>query len=331
MKRITISLALALLVHSVAFAQDITYALPSTTLSVQVEVEQEDFIAGPYAQFARQFLNMEVREHNAVNSIITAVEIIPRIEADNQALYTCEAENSALLTLSAQGLVALQAPTAATASQAWRFLPPVGSDFSGKITNPNKEETRITYKTVPSEEAPVQVPIEQKVKSAKSPEDLAAEAAETILSIRRLRVNIVSGNTDATYSGEAMSSAIRELDQMEQEYLALFQGTSTKRRYTTSFDVIPDASLSAHRYLAFRLKNDGPVSDGKTGTPYYIELEPEKVTLPADGGKSKSKVVPLHYRIPAVCHVRFTRDGQRLVETRIPVYQLGAEVQYIQK
>ncbi len=331
MKRITISLALALLVHSVAVAQDITYALPSTTLTVKVEVEQENFIAGPYANFARQFLNMEVRDHDAVSSIITSVEIIPRIEADNKALYTCEADNAALLSLSAQGLVALQAPSAATASQAWRFLPPVGSDFSGSITSPNKEETRTTYKTIPSEEAPVQVPIEQKVKSAKSPEDLAAEAAENILSIRKVRVNIVAGDTDASYSGEAMAAAIRELDRMEQEYLALFQGTSTKRRYTASFDVIPDASLSAHRYLAFRLKNDGPVTDGKTGTPYYIELEPEKVVLPADAGKSKSKVEPLHYRIPAVCRVRFTRDGQRLLETRLPVYQLGTEVQYISK
>ena len=36
----------------------------------------------------------------------------------------------------------------------------------------------------------------------------------------------------------------------------------------------------------------------------------------------------VRYRIPAICKVRLTRDGQRLLETRLPVYQLGTEALY---
>jgi hypothetical protein len=326
-KRIVASIALLLCLWPSARAQEITYALPSTTLSVQVEVEQVNFFAGPYANYARKFLNMDVKDRDAVSSAITAVEIVPRVEADGQALYTADAENAGLLSLSAQGLVALQNKADASA---WRFLPPVNAAFPGSVASPSKEETRISYKSIQTEEAVVQVPVEHKVKSAKTMEDKAAEAAEMILSVRKDRLNIVSGNTDASYSGEAMGAALKELERIEQEYMALFQGYTVKRTYTASFDVVPEAGQNVQRYLAFRLTDNGPVPDGQKGVPYYIELEPEQLKYAPDDERSgkKTKVAPLHYRIPAVCRVRFTRDGQRLIEARIPVYQLGMDALY---
>ena len=329
MRKFIVCILAAVAVQGTALAQEITYALPSTTITVQVEVEQVNFFAGPYANYARKFLNMDVKDRDAVSSAITAVELIPRVEADSQALYTTDAENAALLSLSAQGLIALQNKADANA---WRFLPPMGASFPGGITSPTKEETRISYKNIQTEDSVVQVPVEHKVKSAKTMEDKAAEAAEMILSVRKDRLNIVSGNTDASYSGEAMGAALKELDRIEQEYMALFQGYTVKRSYTASFDVIPDPSLQLHRYLAFRLTDNGPVLDGQKGVPYYIELEPEQLKYAPDGEPSgkKSKAAPLRYRIPTVCQVRFTRDGQRLIEARIPVYQLGMEAQYSQ-
>lgn len=326
MKKQLITFILGLCLLPAAKAQDVIYALPSTTLTVEVEVEQEDFFAGPYATYARKFLNMDVKDRNAVRSSVTALELIPRVEADLKALYSCESDNAALLALTAQGLVALQNKADAGAL-AWRFLPPVGASFPGGVASPVKEETRITYKSIRTEDSVVQVPVEHKVKSAKTLEDKAAEAAEMILSVRRDRLNIVSGNTDASYSGEAMGAALRELDRIEKEYMALFEGYTVKRRYTASFDVVPVPG--EQRYLAFRLTDNGPVPDGQKGVPYYIELEPEEMTLPEEG-KSKAKATPIRYRIPAICRVKLTRDGIRLTESRIPVYQLGTEAYLVQ-
>lgn len=329
-KRIISCFALFLSLWPAALAQEVTYALPSTTLKVQVEVQQEEFFSGPYASYARKFLNMDVRSRDAVTSTVTAMDIIPTVEADNLALYTCDAENANLLAMSAQGLVALQNKADADRT-AWRFPAPATASFPGSVTSPAKEETRISYKSVQTEDAVVQVPVEHKVKTAKTLEDKAAEAADMILSVRKDRLNIVSGNTDASYSGEAMGAALRELDRIEQEYMALFQGHTVKTTYTATFDVIPEASQGVQRYVAFRLTDNGPVADGKAGVPYYIELEPEKMNFPEDNAGKKSKAVPLHYRIPAICRVRLTRDGQRLLETRIPVFQLGTETTFPQK
>lgn len=327
MKRITL-LALALCLGLSAQAQEITYALPNTVFTVKVSIQQEQFFAGPYAAYAKKFLNLDVRQQDGATCSLLGAELIARTEADQKALYTCDAENANLLALGAQGLVALQNKADAS-SMPWRFAPPASARFDGSISSPLREETRITYKSIKTDNGEVQVPVEHKAKQAKSEEDKAAEAAETLLSLRRERLNIVSGNTDASYSGEALGAAIRELDRMEEQYLALFRGYSVTGTVEAAFDVIPDPELKHQRYLAFRLTDGGPVPDGVKGIPYYIELEPEEMAFPAeDEKKNKVKSNSIHFRIPAVCKVKLTRDGVRLLETRSLVYQLGKESVY---
>ena len=328
MKRITL-LALALGLGLSAQAQEITYALPNTVFTVKVTVQQEQFFAGPYAAYAKKFLNLNVLQEDVVTCSLLSAEILPRTEADQKALFTCEAENAALLSFSAQGLIALQNKAEAS-STTWRFHAPSSARFDGSISSPQREETRITYKSIQTDEGEIQVPVEHKAKMAKSEEDKAAEAAETVLTLRRERMNIISGNTDASYSGEALGAAIKELDRLEEEYLALFRGYSVKGILEASFDVIPEAQQKYQRYLAFRLTDDGPVSDGVKGVPYYIELEPEEIEFPSEDEKKSKLKTPIHYRIPVVCKVKFTRDGLLLAETRQMVYQLGKEAYFSQ-
>ena len=324
MKRITL-LALALGLGLSVQAQEITYALPNTVFTVKVSIEQNQFFAGPYAAYAKKFLNLDVRQEDGTTCSLVGAELIVRTEADQKALYTCEAENASFLALCAQGLVALQ-NKADTPSTPWRFLPPASARFDGSISSPQREETRITYKSIQTDNGEVQVPVEHKAKAAKTEEDKAAEAAETLLNLRHERINIVSGNTDANYSGEALGAAVKEMERLEEEYLALFCGKSVVGTVEAAFDVIPDPELKHQRYLAFRLTDDGPVSEGVKGVPYYIELEPEEMTFPGeDEKKNKVKSNSIHIRIPAVCKVKFTRDGLRLLETRSLVYQLGKE------
>lgn len=309
-----------------AKAQDALYALPSTTITVNVQIRQENFFAGPYAEYAHRLLNMEVRDADETSSTLVSAELVPTVEADPQAWYSCEADNAALLSLSAQGLVSLPS-SEQSRRPAWRFLPQLKADYSDiGLTSPSKEVTRIEYKTVKTDTSEVTIPIEHKILQDKTIEDKPADAAEMILAVRKDRHNIASGNTDASFTGEAMGTAIRELDRIEKEYLSLFRGYTTVRTYSASFDVKPSASERVHRYQVFRMTDDGPVADGVTGVPYYLELEPEVLEIPEDqADRRKAKGTPVHYRIPAVCKVRLTQDGRTLLETRIPVYQLGKE------
>ncbi len=328
MTRRFIAAAAAALVAAVTLpAQEVTYSLPFTTLNLEVEVRQETFFAGPYARFAHQMLNMDVREEDEVSTTVTRVEMVPLVEADPAARYICEAESSTLLALSAQGLVSF-GTRQETQREDWRFLPQLRADYSASgITKPTKEVTSITYRLVEDESGTMQVPVEHKSIVAKSLEDKASDAADMILVLRRQRLDIATGNTDATYAGEAMAAALEELDRTEQEYLALFRGYTVVRTITAHFEVRPLPSQRVQRYLAFRLTEDGPVAGGQEGTPYYVVLQPEELAVPEgeDADRKKGKGPILHYRIPAVCEVRLTEDGIPLCQARVPIYQLGKE------
>ena len=290
-----------------------------------MQVRQEIFFAGPYAAYAHRLLNMDVLQEDAVSSQVVRAELLPRTEADPSAWYVCEGDGSVLLTLSSQGLISLGGVKTRPEGLVWRFPPLPSADYTASgLTQPQKEVTHTVYEVVQTDTLEVLVPVEQKMLVDKSLEDKAAEAAATLLAVRQDRLNIASGNTDASYSGEAMRAALQELDRVEQEYLALFRGYTRVRMLKASYEVIPVPDVV--RYLVFMLTEEGPVEEGVKGVPFYLELNPEPVPEedPVDRSK-KGKGPSVRYRIPAVCKVTLTQDGRPLLQTRIPVYQLGRE------
>ena len=307
-------------------AQELYYALPRTTFTLEVQARQESFFAGPYAAFAHRLLNMDVREDDEVSTEIVSARLIPQVEADPSAWYTTEQDNASLLTLSAQGLVSF-ADKAEGETVAWRFPAKARAHFNGAlITDTEKPSTIIEFEAVQTDTGMVNVPIEHKILVEKTLEDKASDAADMILNLRKERMNIITGNTDANFYGNSMEIALRELDLMEKEYLALFRGYTVERPLHGVFDVRPSAGERVQRYVAFLLSDtDGLKSAGK-GTPFYLELEAETTPEPVDAGGRRRM---LRYREPAICTVRLTQDGRDLLVTRAPVYQLGAECIYV--
>ena len=330
MKRLFFITALLTLSLTSLKAQEVYYALPRTTFTVQVEARQESFFAGPYAAFAQRLLNMEARQKNQVTTTVTKATLLPRTEADPSAWYTTDAENSTLLALSAQGLVSFS-EKAEAGLQAWRFPGKASASFNGGLaTAPEKPTIVVEYQEVQTDTGLVKVPIEHKVMVDKTLEDKAAEAAEVILNLRRERMNIVTGNTDATFYGNSMEVALKEMDRLEKEYLALFEGYTVTKTFNGSFEIVPSAGAGTQRYLVFRLLEDGFATEGTRGVPYYLSLEPENSQPAAEDSSNqrRGKTNPLRFRTPMVCKVTFTQDAKPLVIARVPVYQLGRDSQY---
>ncbi len=307
-------------------AQESTYSLPVTTFVVEVDAVQEYFFAGPYAAFAPRMLGFSAPEKDAVSAHVTRLALQPCIEADPKARYAVEPGFEYLLSLSAQGLVCFR-DTLEAGALTWRFSPIPSRNFTDKgLTGSDVLRTETTVELVQVDTGFVQMPVSRKVPDTKTLEEKAAEAAEIILAVRAERRNIAMGHTDATFSGEALEAALQELARTEEEYLALFRGYTVERPLHGIFDVHPSADERVQRYVAFRLSDtDGLKAEGK-GTPFYLELEAETTPEPSDAG-GRRRVI--HYREPAICTVRLTRDGRELLVTRAPVYQLGAECNYV--
>ena len=203
-------------------------------------------------------------------------------------------------------------------------------DFAGKGVSSNLTSQSATlYRSDSKTSAYDKVAVRQDMLVEKTLEQRAAETAEMILKLRKQRLQIVTGDTDATYSGEAMGAAIAEMTRLEEEYMMLFAGYSEYQTQKMRFEVIPDAANESNMYVAFRLSDTvGLVpADNLSGKPVIMEIVPQTFadpTVSAEDEKNKKEVLA-YYRIPAVCTVRLMDGANLLLQSRMPIYQLGRE------
>ena len=159
-----ISALLAVPVHS--FAQgtgDLAYSLPMTTVQAQVTAVHEAFFAGPYAQYAKKYLGLEVRQKNSTSVHVTGVTLVPKVEADMNARYSVSPGKTidSMTALSAQGLISFGSKAEAE-TVSWRFTPYVSSNFNDKgITSPETVEKRTTYRDVQTDTSFTRIAVQQ--------------------------------------------------------------------------------------------------------------------------------------------------------------------------
>lgn len=300
----------------------LTYSLPSTAIVLEVEAVQESFVAGPYAKYAEKYLGVKVRQKDEDNVQLTQVRMTPYVEADQNRRYSVNVEKGYIednfIRLSSGGFVSFSDARSGE-SQDWHS--PAVESFTINVSDKGKDV------------------LKPGVQVGKSLEQRASETASMILKLREQRLQIVTGDTDATYSGEAMGAAIAELTRLEEEYMVLFTGYSEFRTQKKRFEVIPSSDNANQMYVAFRLSDsEGLVqADNLSGKPIIMQIiVPEfaqthsQVEQPKDKkgneipDKAKKEVMA-YYRIPAMCTVKLMDGTDLLLQGRIPVYQLGQE------
>lgn len=316
----------------------VTYSLPTTVITLDVAASQESFHAGPYAKFADKYLGIKARQKDEVTVQVTSIKLTPRVEADQSRRYSLQVPKGEvdgnLFKLCSAGLVTFTDATFGEGVQ-WRFPQQSKADFAGKGVSSNlTSESTTLYRNQKKESAYSKVAVQQSMVVEKSIEKKASEAAQTIFKLRQKRLQIVTGDTDATYSGAAMGSALEELVRLEEEYMSLFVGYSESRTMSMSFDIIPDASAESQMYIAFRVSDTAGLlpADNLSGKPVlmeiipqsFVEAEPSVTAKKAEKNK-KLKTDLVHYRIPSVCTVKIMDGMNLLLQTRVPVYQLGRE------
>ena len=158
------------------------------------------------------------------------------------------------------------------------------SNYAGKALTANlTTEATTLYKSVKSESSYGKVAVQQDMLVEKTREQRAAEIAETIISLREQRMCIVTGDTDATFSGEALGAAVEELTRLEQEYLSLFTGYSEYDTQTFTFDLVPDKNRDSQPAASFPFFQDNP--------PYVAEHHIQRhQDAPCERGKRRSRL-----------------------------------------
>ena len=312
----------------------VSYALPLTSLCFDVEAVQEKFYAGPYARFAQKYLGIDAREEDETDYQLSCVRITPCIEADQSERYVAtlgrRSAASAFLQMTSQGLVATREGSFGEQS-VWRFPVHTSGDFSDKGVGSNlTAETATLYQGVKQEAAINKVAIQQNMVVEKSLESKAKEAADMIFKLRKTRVQIITGDTDANYSGEAMSSALAEIARLEKEYMTLFVGYSEFQTQKKRFDIVPVNDQRMKVQVVFRLSDEEGLlpADDLNGKPYFVDITPEEIAGnngDVKGGKGTAAII---YRIPAICSVQLSDGTDILLNSRLPIYQFGVDKTY---
>ena len=309
----------------------VVYSLPRTTIRIEVKARREAFTAGPYAAFAQKYLGTAARTDNSTTVTLEQITLTPFVEADPNIRYTAaipEKSSANFLQFCTQGLIAM-ADNYTGQSAAWRFTPQAGNaSFEGvdPLGNLGKETTTL-YKAVRTDEGYETVPVSQDSVVEKSPDRKAADAAAVIFSLREKRQQIATGDTDATFSGEALQAAIDEIDRLEARYLSLFYGIRDVSVEEKSFEITPESG-SSQRYTAFRIGENLAPASSSSGRAVMLELKAETAAGESAVDTRAKEGSVIHYRIPAIVRCRLTDGTSLLLESRIPVYQLGDEATF---
>lgn len=303
----------------------VSYSLPRTVISLEVEAVRESFHAGPYSAYAEKYLGVKAATEDRNSCTVVSVKMTPFSEADPESRFSLVPGKGldAFLSLTTQGLVSFGG--AGDSGAQWRFPTESEADFSGRGVSSNlSSETAVLRAGVRRGDRFETLSVNQNMVVEKPLETRARETAEMIFTLREKRLAIVTGDTDATYSGEAMEAAIREIGRLEDEYLSMFLGYTDSQVQKMNYDVVP--SREGGRTVAFRVSDEaglvGP--EDLSGRPYLLEVVPQDIREAAPAGKTGASKVA-YYRIPAICTVTLSDGVDVLLRSRMRVYQLGTE------
>ncbi len=295
------------------------YTLPRTVVRVTVVTEREVVFRGPYAKYASQYLGISsVAQTDKQTYRLVDASVSYLLEPDPAYTYQVGKSLDGARAFEWLTIAPGEKPLLADAEYADAIAgnrPPfvdMGIDPIYGTTKVRNEEGQVT-RTAAVE---------------KSPEQMAALAADAIFTLRKRRFDLVSGELGEYVYGAGLADALKEMDRIEAEYLALFVGKRYVQRIVSYYDVVP--AEAGKPVVACRFsETKGAVSDADlSARPLTLELTGEAATALTGANSAianeKKGAANMRYRVPAIQVVRLLDGTTELARERVPVYQFGS-------
>lgn len=308
------------------------YSLPLTSLTFKVKVAHLSFKSGPYAQYAQKYLGIADAEQ-ADKDYFRIVDISCKTveEADPNALYIAEApygSDMSFLEIARQGLIV---PTSFVIPN----LGGIASSKEMKIANPFTDlgiepniykENATFFSGVKMDTSFVKVPVQKNMLVEKSAESKASDAANFIFTLRKRRVDLISGDIDNVFNnGDALRTALKEIDRLEKEYLSLFIGKTYVDTSSYQLDVTPKADNAKSSTILCRFaESKGVVGENDlSGRPLMVEVTSNNVIQQLQMSTSEKGKDAIYARYPEVCAVKIIDGKDTIFSTKAAISQFG--------
>ena len=168
------------------------------------------------------------------------------------------------------------------------------------------------------------LPLNRMSAAAKTTEEQAAATAELIFSLRKHRLDLITGEAGENVFGAGLKAALDEIARMEKECLDMFYGTKTtsEQSYIFNITILPEQT----EYMVCRFSDEAGVvaADDLSGKPIVIKVatEPHKeyadLLLPLG---PKDKVSAEYLIVPqSKCSLIVGAELKGVVEFASPLY-----------
>jgi hypothetical protein len=329
-------------IHDLAAFQEnsFIYALPRTRIRITVLAISHSVVPGPYNAYAEKYLGIkDAISLSKTDWEIKEVHIGTFEEPDPDYYYSLQTNNPAkainsLVSFSESGLIIDQS----------KFTPyylekeiiedaPEPLHFEDLSIKRNIESTNV--KTKPGTTAKIaDVPATKTESKVKSLEQKAEEAANFIIKIRKRRFKLLAGQYEVFPEGIALETSIRELDELESEYLSLFTGKVYSDTVKRVFYYVPRVGQTLERNIFCRFSDELGFQDALSvsGKPLVLELKSLEFTVALRDvqnpymGPTYNNII--YYRIPDKASARVLYGSTNIVESEIGIYQYGVLVPY---
>lgn len=293
-----------------------SYTLPRTVIRVAVTQEREVILRGPYARYASQYLGVigapqtDKENFKILGAAVSFIE-----EPDPVHTYVID-EKTAIPTKVFRWLDAVPPVLEVTTKDA---------DYAGATIGNQNPFTDMGTTIVNSVNDALSADRTSSV--AKSPEQMAADAAATIFKLRKKRIELICAEQGENVFGAGLKAALKEIDKLESEYLALFIGKRFTQTTVSTYDILPEVGKNTSVACRFSVAK-GVVSESDlSASPLTLEITPAKgqSTPSMDTRKPGGRTLPV--RIPQIMQVKLSLGDQVLDSERVPVYQFGSVIQ----
>lgn len=264
------------------FEQDgrVVVECPRTTLAIDLTVEKEVVLCGPYARYAQKYLGV-------------------RAPLTDKTTYSLTGASVALAGAPAEELQAPAQPAAEPVQRVW-------SHSRSETDFARLQPDKIAMTTLPLEDA-------------------AREAAATIFSLRKHRLELITGEAGEHVFGQGLAAALDEIERLEQGYLELFLGKRVTAVVSSRYRLTPKEGKT--QYILCRFSADTGIlpENDLSGDMVLLQIMPSGDTFcPYEAGRREVSVADYRIADPSECSVVY---GNRvLAQVVLPIFEFGRTV-----
>lgn len=124
------------------------------------------------------------------------------------------------------------------------------------------------------------LPLNKLSASHREPAEAASATAEMIFSLRKSRLDLITGEAGENVFGAGLKAALDEIARLEKNYLEMFYGTTTVVEEVHTFNVALTSANMEYTVCRFNEKEGVVALDDLSGKPIVIKVTTEKIADP---------------------------------------------------